>query len=233
MLELLLVLTPIGLLDSTSIVPLCILPLVMLLAGPQPLLRAFAFIFGIFATYVACGLLILLGLQSLLDEISAYAVRLWQEPETEELILQILLGGVLCLFGWRIAKGGKARAEKPVASGMTAPQALLAGAVLTIVGLPGAVPYFAAIDLTLRAELAFGQQVAALGFYNLVFVLPLAAIVVVRLVLGERSRSLLDRIKRFFDTWGQRVIVALLMVLGALLVADGIGWFLGTPLIPV
>ena len=233
MVELLTVLTSIGLLDSASIIPLCIVTLVVLLAGPSPFLRSVALILGIFAVYFACGFLILLGLQSAFDEINAYAVRLWKAPETEELIFQILIGIILFAFGLRITRGRKKRAEKPVASSMTALQAVLAGAGLTIVGLPGALPYFAAIDLTLRAELTLMQRILVLGYYNIVFVAPLAAIVVLRLALGERSQSTLDEVKRFFDRWGQRVIVVLLMTLGVVLIVDGIGWVFGYPLIPV
>ncbi len=233
MTELLIVLAPIGLLDSTSMIPICIVTLVVLLAGPRPLLRSSALIVGIFVTYVATGLLILLGLQSVFDEISAYTLRLWKNPETEELIFQVVIGAVLLAFGVRIAIARKGRTEQPVASDMTAAQAFLAGAGLTIVGLPGAVPYFAAIDLILRAEVTLLQRLLALGYYNIVFVTALAAIVALRLILGERSTGILDAVKRFFDIWGQRLIVALLLVLGVVLLADGIGWFLGHPLIPV
>ena len=37
---------------------------------------------------------------------------------------------------------------------------------------------------------------------------------------------------RFFSAWGPRVIVGILVVLGIVLVMDGIGWFLGKPLLP-
>ena len=233
MVELLIVLTPIGLLDSTSMIPMCIVILVVLLAGPSPLLSSSALIVGIFVTYVASGLLILLGLQGVFDEISAYTLRLWKNPETEELIFQAVIGAVLLAFGVRIATARKRHTEKPVASDMTGIQALVAGAGLTIVGLPGAVPYFAAIDLILRTDVTLPQRMLALGYYNFVFVTPLVAIVALRLILGERSTGILDAVKRFFDSWGQRLIVALLLMLGVVLLADGIGWFLGHPLIPV
>ncbi len=233
MVELLVILTPIGLLDSVSMIPIAIVIMVVLLAGPKPLLRSSSLIVGIFVTYVVTGLLILLGLQSVFDEIGAYTQRLWKNPEAEELIFQVLIGTVLCAFGVRIATARKRRTEKPVASDMTGIQALVAGAGLTIVGLPGAVPYFAAIDLILRTDVTLPQRMLALGYYNFVFVTPLAAIVALRLILGERSTGILDAIKRFFDGWGQRLIVALLLILGVVLVVDGIGWFLGHPLIPV
>ena len=178
-------------------------------------------------------MLILLGLQSVFDQISAYTLRLWKNPKTEELIFQILIGAVLSAFAVRIATARKRRTEKPVASDMTGVQALLAGAGFTIVGLPGAVPYFAAIDLILRTDVNVLQRMLALGYYNFVFVTPFAAIVALRLILGERSRNILDAVKGFFDSWGQRLIVAFLLMLGVVLLVDGIGWFVGYPLIPV
>ena len=102
---------------------------------------------------------------------------------------------------------------------------------LTIVGMPGAVPYFAAIDFILRAELTMTQQLVMLGYYNLVFIVPLASIIVLRLVLGERSTPILQAIKGFFDRWGKRVIVTLLLVLGAALVIEGVTWFFGFSLL--
>ena len=233
MIQLLPVLTPIGLLDSTSIIPLCIVVLVGLLAGPRPVVRSGALILGVFATYLACGFLILLGLQSVFDQINTYAARVWASPDIEELLFQILLGVILCLFSLRIARGRARRAESKTVSGMTASGAFLAGAALTVIGLPGAVPYFAAIDLTLRADLTFAQRVLALFYYNIVFVAPLAAIVLVSRALGERGQDALAALKRFLDQWGQRIVMALLMVLGVVLMADGIGWLLGRPLIPV
>ena len=233
MVELLVILTPIGLLDSISMIPIAIVIMVVLLAGPKPLLRSSSLIVGIFVTYVVTGLLILLGLQNVFDEISAYTLRLWKNPETEELIFQAVIGAVLLAFGVRIAAARKSRTEKPVASDMTGIQAWVAGAGITIVGLPGSVPYFAAIDLILRTDVTLPQRMLALGYYNFVFVIPLAAIVALRLILGERSTGILDAIKQFFDGWGQRLIVALLLILGVVLVVDGIGWFLGHPLIPV
>jgi hypothetical protein len=51
--------------------------------------------------------------------------------------------------------------------------------------------------------------------------------------IGERSKAPLEAVKGFFDRWGQRVIVVLFMVLGAVLLVDGIGWLLGYSLISV
>ena len=232
MLDLLAVLTPIGLLDSASMIPISIVMLAVLLTGPSPLVKSTALLFGIFIAYLACGLLILLGLQNLFDQLSVYTLRVWKNPETEELVFQILIGIVLCVFGVRIATARKRRAQKQVASVMTAGQVGLSGAVVTLTGLPGALPYIAAIDLILRSDVTLLQQTLAVGYYNVVFVLPMVVIVVLCLIAGERSRAILDAIRSFIDAWGQRLIVILLLILGITLIADGVGWLLGRPLLP-
>ncbi len=231
--ELILVLTPIALMDSTSIIPLCIVFLVILLGGPSPLLRSTALVAGVFVTYLACGLLVLFGLQSVLDAINAYAMKVWKDPNTQELIVQILIGFALLVAGLRIARAREQQTERKAPTEMTASQAFVSGAGMTIVGLPGAVPYLAAINLILRSDQTTRQEVITLVVYNIAFVAPLAAIVAASLVLGERSQRLLQGIRGLLDRWGQRLIVSLMLALGALLIMDGVGWFLGTPLIPV
>ncbi len=233
MVDLLMVLAPIALLDSTSIIPLTIVLLVILLGGPSPLLRSAALVGGVFVTYFICGVLVFFGLQSVFDVINAYALRFWQHPKTEELIFQVLIGLVLVVFAVRIARARERSAEKEAPAAMTAGRAFLTGAALTIVGLPGAVPYLAAIDLILRGDLRTSQAIFAIVFYNVVFVLPLAVIVLAQLMVGERSKPFFEGIRRFLDRWGQRVVASLLLLLGALLAIDGVGWFLGHPLFPV
>ena len=51
--------------------------------------------------------------------------------------------------------------------------------------------------------------------------------------VGERADQLFDSVNRFIQVWGKRVIVTLLIALGAVMVADGVGWLFGHPLIPV
>jgi hypothetical protein len=99
--------------------------------------------------------------------------------------------------------------------------------------MPGALPYFAAVDQILRADASTSGAVLALLWYNALFLLPLALVPLARLALGSRSQPFFDAVSRFFEVWGRRLIAAVLLVLGALLVVDGVGWFLGRPLFPL
>jgi len=51
-----------------------------------------------------------------------------------------------------------------------------------------------------------------------------------RAAVGDRLQGVFDAVSAFFAAWGPRILVVVLVVLGAVLAADGIGWFLGKPL---
>ena len=52
-------------------------------------------------------------------------------------------------------------------------------------------------------------------------------------MVGQRSDGLFNAVTRLFEIWGKRVLVALMIVLGSVMLADGVGWLLGHPVIPV
>jgi hypothetical protein len=55
----------------------------------------------------------------------------------------------------------------------------------------------------------------------------------VRLLFPAQSEEVFGWVGAVSERWGHRVIVGALVLIGAVLVADGIGWFLGYPLLPV
>ena len=236
MFNLLLVLTPISLIDSTSVIPFAVVVLAVLLGGPRPYAGAAAFLLGMFLSYLAAGILIVLGLGAAINAASGFLAFWWRNPDDLDYAAGIVAGVLLVLLGYRLAsarrtKGaGDARAAR---AGMTPLQAFLFGAGSTIAGLWGALPYFAAIDQILKADVSAIYAVAALLYYNVIFALPLASLVLLRAVVGERASGLFDTVNRLFSVWGRRVLIAALVALGLIMVADGIGWFLGRPLIPV
>ncbi len=228
-----LILTPISLVDSTSIIPLSILPLIILLSGRRPVLGSVAFLTGIFATYLILGILIALGLGSMFDQINVYLLQIWEHPDTIDLILQIIIGVILLVFGFRRPRARDSRGDSGISESITPPKAFIIAAGLVIIGMPGAIPYLAAIDMLLRADLSGFELVLVLLYYNFLFILPLAVLVFIRVVFPNQSERIFDFIKDLIAKWGRRVIVTLLVILGLVMVVDGIGWFLGIPLIPV
>jgi hypothetical protein len=106
-------------------------------------------------------------------------------------------------------------------------------ALLVVVGMPGAVPLFAAIDQILRADLSDAAAVWALLYYTLVFILSLLALVFIRIALGDRSERIFEAVNRFLSVWGARLVIIVLLLLGMVMLADGIGWIVGRSFIPI
>jgi cytochrome c biogenesis protein CcdA len=233
MVSLLLVIAPIALVDSTSITPLCIVPLIMLLSKEQPILRASAFLFGIFAAYLVGSLLLLFGLQQIFEQVNEVVSQQLKNPDTLFLVVQIAIGACMLAFGTRMANARERKQDRRPTESVSAAQAFTGGAVLTIVGLPGALPLFAAIDQILRADPPLHNKIVAMFFYNAVFVLPLFSAVLLRIVLGERSVPMLNRTNDTVTRAGRRVLIVALVIAGVVLILDGIGWFMGHPLLPV
>jgi hypothetical protein len=227
------ILTPIALIDSTSMLPIGVVALAILFAGKKPLLGVIAYVAATFLTYLACGVLVTFGLGALFAKLNVILADKWKNPDTLDLALQIVIGGILIAVGYRMAAARRAKEKADRLESVTPAQAFTAAAGLTIAGMPGAVPYLGAIDQVLKADLSVMNSVAALVFYNVVFALPLVTLVIIRQLFPKFADRLFGTIGRLAEAWGKRIIMTILIILGLAMIIDGIGWFLGHPLIPV
>ncbi len=232
MIELFATLAPIALIDSLSVAPVAMIPLLILLGEKRPLAGSLSFIAGIVLTYLPFGLLLLFGLDTLFDSLAHSFTEWWsKEPDLGEIVLEIIAGLTMLWLGyglWR--KKGETKAE-PARKGMTPLQAFAVAAFINVSGLWGALPYFAAIAQILKEDLSNGGMVSALLFYNLVFALPLLAFPALYLMLGSRSERWFARLSDFITRWSGRALAILLAALGLAMIIDGIGWLNGTPII--
>lgn len=233
MLELLLTLTTISLLDSLSAVPIALIPLAIILNGSNPITGSFSFISGGFIVYFIFGILILLGLDTLIDKYAEkFVLYVKSEPDCIELVIQILIGLMMIYFAWQFSKKApKDASTKSYDPDITPMQALVLSASINIIGMWGALPYFAAMAQILKADLETVSMISILLYYNLVFALPLIGFMVLRLLMGERATFVLNKVTDFFSHWGKQVFIISLYLLGPLLIADGIGWFTGHPIL--
>jgi hypothetical protein len=109
---------------------------------------------------------------------------------------------------------------------MTPGQAFGLGVALNLAGMWGAVPYFAGIAKILSADPGPVGSVAAVAWYNLVFMAPLLVFVLLRVILGDRAEKIFQAVARFFTVAGRKLILVLLIGLGFMLVLDAVVFFL-------
>jgi len=232
--DLLTIIIPIALVDSASITPLCIVPLALILSSRRPYVNAAAFLLGLFVSYLVMAVAFLIGMGAVIDPLNAWLAEKLKNPQPLDLVVQIVVGAILLIFGLRIArkrqeKTAKRRAEPPIST----VGAFWLAVTMNVVGFPGAVPYFAAADQILRANLPLPETLSAVLVYVVVFLVPLATLVLVRAALGKRGDVVMDKVKVFFDRWGPRILMVVLVGLGAVLVVDGVMFLFGHPLLPV
>lgn len=222
MLRLLILMVSIGLADSIN--PSTIAPALYLAAGERPRSRVAEFTIAVFVVYLAGGALIALGPGQLLRSIADVDVR-----QEIRYIGEIVAGVVLMGAAWLVWR----RRDRLVERGMPATNpkrksSVLLGATITVVELPTAFPYFAAIAAIVGSGLGLARELLLLVVFNVCFILPLIGIVVTLTLGGPRSGRWLTASRAFLARRWPHVLVALIALVGALALLFGATGLAGT-----
>lgn len=180
MLVLTLLVASIALVDSVN--PSTVVPALYLATWPRPHGLA-SFTVGVFAIYLAGGLVLVLGPG---PELIAALKNVG--PQTEH--VTELAGGALLVgagvVAWR-SRGGP-EGERPRSRRARTPVSAFAlGAGIAAVELPTAFMYFGAVSAILASHFSGPAEVSLVAAYNVLFVLPLLAILGLRMLAGERA----------------------------------------------
>jgi cytochrome c biogenesis protein CcdA len=207
---------------ADSINPVTILVAVYLASGPNPVGRLGAFIAGVFVVYLGGGLALLLGPAELLRGALAGV----EIPGADAAAL--VAGVALVLVAVAVWRRRMQLAGVSLPDGLTRPGSALAlGAVVTVLDLPTAFPYFGAIAVLVSADLPLAGQITLLGLFNVFYVVPLALVLVAHLALGARCHAALARVRGVVDRIAGPLVAAGAAAAGAALLAHGAGAILG------
>ena len=204
----------VGLADSLN--PSTVGPALYLATVPRRVWRVAQFTIGVFSVNFAVGLVLTIGPGRLLLGLVPHPQR------TVRHVIELVAGVVLLVVAVALWRGRRslARRELPGRSGGGG-SALIAGASIAAVELPTAVPYFAVIAGIVASSASIPQEIGLLALYNVAFVLPLLAIIVVLLLAGQRADPWLQK----GGAWLQRrwpvVLASLLLVVGSILAVLG------------
>ena len=205
----------VGLADSLN--PSTVGPGLYLATVPGPGWRVTQFTLGVFGVNFAAGIVLTIGPGRLL-------LGLVPHPQgTVRHVIELVAGLVLLAAAVALWLGRRslARRELPGMGGKGGSAWVAGGRRSRPSSFPTAAPYFAVIAGIVASNASIPQEIWLLALYNVAFVLPLLAIVVVLLVAGERAGSLLQK----GGVWLQRrwplVLAGLLLFVGALLTVLG------------
>jgi cytochrome c biogenesis protein CcdA len=204
----------IGLADSVN--PSTIAPALYLAVGDRPRTRVIEFTIAVFVVYLAGGALIALGPGELLRTSLPHVHRtIRYVAEVVAGVLLIAAAAFLWIRRERLEARGLPRANPERRS------SVLLGATITVVELPTAFPYFAAIAAIAGSGLDPIRQLVLLVVFNVCFVLPLLAIVATLTFSGDRAERVLVRCRNFLERRWPAVLAALLLIIGVVAVVLG------------
>ncbi len=214
MLGLLIVVVSIAVGDSLN--PSTVAPALYLATAERPRRQVGGFIVGVFAVNLLAGLLIMLGpgqlLLSLIPRPSAATKH----------IIELLVGAIILALaaGLWSRRRSFARSKLPTVE-TKGGSSLALGAGIGAIELPTALPYFAAIAAITESGFSVSFRIAMLALYNVVFVLPLVAILLAVELLGRDARRVLGQANRWLQAHWPALLAGLGLIVGMVILALG------------
>lgn len=204
---------------ADSLNPSTIGPALYLAASGKRVLKVTQFTIGVFGVNFLAGVVLTIGPGRLL-------LSLVPHPRgTVKHIIELVAGLVLLIAAVALWQGRRhlARRQLPMSSSGGG-SALVAGASIAAVELPTAAPYFAVIAAIVASSASLVQEILLLLLFNVAFVLPLLAIIVVLLVAGERAHDWLEAGAGWLQRRWPVIVATLLLLVGVVFtVLGGVG----------
>ena len=190
--------------------------LVYAAGSDRPTMNTSALLLGHTLAYIGMGVLLAYSL----DWISDYLAN----PNSIDFAISLLIGFLLVWIAIKMAGSGKSKQVEPKTQ-LTPTSAFGLGIFVNFAGMPFALPYLAAIDQILKADLEFVQALTLLLGYNLLYAAPFAIVPILVAVMGERSHAVLKRMTEWLDRAAGIVTPLLLGLIGLVLIADAVLYF--------
>jgi cytochrome c biogenesis protein CcdA len=205
----------VGLADALN--PSTVGPALYLAAAEQGLRHVLLFTLGVFAVYLAGGVLLVFGPGSAIISLvprPGPTIRYWLE-----LAAGIVLVAGALLTWWRRSTLARRPLPRPDKGGKSG---LVLGASITAVELPTAFPYFGLIAAIVSSGLDDFQQFTLLAIFNFVFVLPLLAIALTLALRGAGAARMLGQATRLLERHWPQALAGVLGVIGAVVILLGV-----------
>jgi threonine/homoserine/homoserine lactone efflux protein len=182
----------------------------------RPVATSSAMLVGHTVAYMTCGVVLAYSIEQLSTRLA--------NPKTIDFIIEFLIA---CALLWLVLRTRKDSGKRPdeQTPEFTIWKAFTFGAVVNLIGIPFAVPYFAAIDQMLKSELDTSGVLTGLGIYNLAYALPFLMIPLLTAIMGDRSKPILARINGTMEKASEVIMPLLLLLIGLALLLDSLWYF--------
>ena len=220
MIELLPSLFPFLIVDILN--PVLFALLVVAVGTSRPMANSVSLLGGHTLAYFGSGIVIAIGLEQITDRLS--------NPHPVDFVVELLIG-LFLLWAALGSRGGKASEEKTPEKELTPAFCFGYGAIVNFIGVPFALPYFAAVGQVLKADLSLEASLSALAIYNTAYALPFLLVPLAVAVVGDGAKPLLAKINNLLVSVVDKLMPFLLLMIGVALTADAVVYLVtGEPL---
>ena len=216
MIELWATLLPILLADVIN--PVLFAFMVYAVGTQRPLINSSAALLGHTASYLLFGITLAFAFEAISQRIA--------NPKPMDYGIGLVIGVLLLWVAWKSRGGTGDKSKSAGTTGLTPLKAFGIGAVINLVGLPFALPYFAALDQLLKADLSVTSSITVIVIYNIGYALPFLIVPALAYTLGERSRPVLATINDKVDRASAILMPLMLGIVGIILVVDAAMYFM-------
>lgn len=214
MAELIAKLLPILLVDVIN--PVLFGTLVYCAGSKRPVANGLSLVAGHTAAYLAGGIVIALGVEKITARLA--------NPEPLDFAISGIIGLALIAVAIPTKRKGPPKASEPEWA-LTPLKCFGFGAIINFIGLPFALPYFAAVDAILGAGLSVAGSFAAIAAYNLGYALPFLIVPAATALFGDRIKPQLEKVNGIIDRLSGVLVPLMLLAIGLALVADSAAFF--------
>lgn len=207
--ELVAVLPPLLLVDVLN--PVLFAALIFVAGSTRPVLNSSAMLLGHTLAYIVVGVVLSLGMEQLRERLA--------NPRPVDFLLEFILA-VGAFYAAFASRGGGASEERNPKTALGTPACFGYGALINFIGAPFALPYLAAVDRILEADLSTPAALGVLIAYNLAYALPFALVPGLVAAIGERARPILERINDWLVRAADLLMPWLLFAIGLFLLTD-------------
>jgi cytochrome c biogenesis protein CcdA len=220
MIELMPNLIPLLIVDILN--PVLFALVVVAVGTSRPIANSTALIAGHTAAYFLSGVVIALGLAKITARLN--------NPLPIDFVIELVIG-LLLLWAALASRDGKASEAKTPEAALTPAFCFSYGAIVNFIGVPFALPYFAAVDQILKADLSIESSVTVIAFYNLAYALPFFLVVILVAIIGDNSKPVLERMSTALANLVDKIMPLVLFLLGLAITTDAITYLVsGKPL---
>jgi cytochrome c biogenesis protein CcdA len=181
----------------------------------RPVATSSVMLLGHTAAYMTSGVILAYSIEQL-------SVRL-ANPKTIDFVFEFVIACALLWLVFRTRKDSGKRPDEQTPE-FTLWKAFTFGAAVNLIGIPFAVPYFAAIDQMLKSNLDTAGVILGLVIYNLAYALPFLLIPVLTAIMGDSSKPILARVNGVMEKASDVIMPLLLLAIGLALLLDSV-WF--------